>query len=60
VEKPEGKRQLGRGRRRWEGNIKMEQQKEVGWGHGLDVSGSEEGQVAGCCECDDEPLGSIK
>jgi len=31
VEKPEGKRLLGRTRRRWEGNIKMDLQ-EVGCG----------------------------
>jgi hypothetical protein len=31
VRKPEGKRQLGRPRRRWEGNIKMDLQK-VGFG----------------------------
>jgi len=31
VEKPEGKRQLGRPRRRWEDNIKMDLQ-EVGCG----------------------------
>jgi hypothetical protein len=31
VEKPEGKRQLGRPRRRWENNIKMDLQ-EVGCG----------------------------
>jgi hypothetical protein len=34
VGKPEGKRQLGRPRRRWEDNIKMNLQ-EVGWWHGL-------------------------
>ena len=34
VRKPEGKRPLGRPRRRWEDNIKMDLQ-EVGWGHGL-------------------------
>jgi hypothetical protein len=38
VGKPEGKRPLGRSRRRWE-NIKMNRQ-EVGWGHGLDRAGS--------------------
>jgi hypothetical protein len=32
VEKPEGKRPLGRSRRRWEDNIKMDLQ-EVGGGH---------------------------
>jgi hypothetical protein len=31
VRKPEGKRPLGRSRRRWEDNIKMDLQ-EVGWG----------------------------
>ena len=36
--KPEGQRPLGRPRRRWEVNIKMDIQ-EVGWGHGLDLSG---------------------
>jgi len=34
MEKPEGKRPLGRPRRRWEGNIKMDLQ-EVGCG-GMD------------------------
>jgi hypothetical protein len=33
VRKPEGKRQLGRPRRRWEDNIKMDLQ-EVGGGRG--------------------------
>ena len=33
VEKPEGKRPLGRPRRGWEDNIKMDLQ-EVGGGHG--------------------------
>ena len=28
------------------------------WGHGLDPAGS--GQVAGTCECGNEPSGSIK
>jgi hypothetical protein len=31
---PEGTRPLGRPRRRWEDNIKMDL-REVGWGHGL-------------------------
>jgi hypothetical protein len=35
VEKPEGRRPLGRPRRRWEDNIKTDLQ-DVGWGHGLD------------------------
>jgi hypothetical protein len=37
--KPEGKRPLGRHRRRWEYNIKMDL-KEVGLGYGLDRAGS--------------------
>jgi hypothetical protein len=59
VRKPEGRRQLERPRRRWEDNIKMDL-REVGWGHGLDQSGSGYGQVASSCECDYEPSGSIK
>jgi len=39
VRKPERKRPLGRRRRRWEDNIKIELQK-VGWWHGLDGCGS--------------------
>jgi hypothetical protein len=35
VEKPEGNRTLGRPRRGWEDNIKMDIS-EVGWGHDLD------------------------
>ena len=30
------------------------------WGYGLDRAGSGYGQVAGTCECGDEPSGSIK
>ena len=35
VGKPEGRRSLGRPRRRWEDNIKMDL-REVGWGGGTD------------------------
>jgi hypothetical protein len=35
VERPEGRRRLGRPRRRWEDNIKMDLQ-YVEWGHGRD------------------------
>jgi hypothetical protein len=35
VGRPEGTRPLGRPRRRWDDNVKMDLQ-EVGWGHGLD------------------------
>jgi hypothetical protein len=39
VEKPEGRRALGRPRRRWEDNIKMDL-REVGWGgvHWIDLA----------------------
>jgi hypothetical protein len=30
----------------------------LAWGCGLDSTGSEQGPVAGCCECGDEPSGS--
>jgi hypothetical protein len=30
------------------------------WGYGMDRAGSGQGQVAGACECGNEPLGSIK
>jgi hypothetical protein len=39
VGKPEGRRPHGRPRCRWEDNIKMDL-REVGWGHGLNQSGS--------------------
>jgi hypothetical protein len=40
VGKPEGKRPLGRRKRRWEDNIRMDL-REIGWGRcGLDSSGS--------------------
>jgi hypothetical protein len=39
VGKPEGRRPLERSRRRWDDNIKMDLP-EVGWGHGMDQSGT--------------------
>ena len=59
VGKPERRRPLERPRRRWDNNIKMNI-REVGWVHGLDRSGSVQGQVAGWCECSNEPSDSIK
>ena len=57
---PEGKRPFERPRHRWEDNTKTDLQ-EVGCGGcGLDRSGSGQGQVAGTCECSNEPSGSIK
>jgi hypothetical protein len=40
LKKPEGKRPLGRTRRRWENNIKMDLQEVGFWGYGLDRAGS--------------------
>ena len=57
--KPKDKRPLGRPRHRWKENIKMHLQ-EVRWGHTLDCSGSEQGQMVGTCEHSNEPSGSIK
>jgi len=52
--KPEGKRPLGRPRHRLENNIKVNLY-EGGWEQGLDWSLSEQGKVAGCCDCGNEP-----
>jgi hypothetical protein len=58
VEKPEGKRPLGRPRRRW--NMVSEWiLGRLAWGGcGLDSTGSGQGPVAGCCQRGDEPSGS--
>jgi hypothetical protein len=60
VGKPEERRPLGRPRRRWENNIKMDLP-EVGWG-GMDWINlaQDRGQLAGSCEYGYEPSGSIK
>jgi hypothetical protein len=58
VGKPEGKRPPGRPRRKWEDGMRMDL-REIGLGgYGLDLTGSGQGPVAGCCECGDEPSGS--
>jgi hypothetical protein len=58
VGKPRGNRPLGRPIHKWEDNIKMDI-REIGRG-GVDLSGSGFGPVAGCCERNNEPSGSIK
>jgi hypothetical protein len=58
VGKPEGKRPLGRPRRRWEDGIGMDLRVIGLGGCGLDSTVSGQGPVAGCCECGDEPSGS--
>jgi hypothetical protein len=60
VKKSEVKRPLGRTRRRWENNIKMDLHEVGCGGYGLNRAGSGYGQVTGCCECGNEPSGSIK
>ena len=61
VGKPEGRRTLGRLRRIWKDNVKMDL-REMGWGggYGQDLRGSKQGQVVSSCACGNEPLGSIK
>jgi hypothetical protein len=59
VAKTEGRRPLGKPRRRWEDGVRMDlRESGLGGGGGLDSTGSGQGPVAGCCECGDEPSGS--
>ena len=55
--KPEGKGRLGRHKRRWKDNIKMDLQVV---GYGLDRAGSSSGQLANTCECGNKPSISIQ
>jgi hypothetical protein len=59
VRRPEGKRSLGRSRRRWEDNIKMDLRETrfdvVNW-----IRTALESPVASFCEHGNEPSGSIK
>jgi hypothetical protein len=59
VENPEGKRPLGRPRRRWEDNIRIDLQ-EVGCGVWTGLGWLRYRQVANTCECGKEISGSIK
>jgi hypothetical protein len=56
--KPEGKKPLGRPRRRWVDNIRMDLG-EVGWCD-VDWIGLAQEQVESCCEFSIEPTGSMK
>jgi hypothetical protein len=58
VRKPEGRRPLGRPRRRWEDGIRMDL-REIGLGVWIGFDWLRgQGPVASCCECGDEPSGS--
>ena len=57
VGKPEGKRPLGRPRRRWVDNIRMDLQ-EVGCGYMDWIGLAQDREDA--CECGNEPWGSVK
>jgi len=59
VGKPEGKRQLGRPRRRWVDNIRTDLQ-EVGRGYMDWIGLAQDRQVADGCECGNEPSSSVK
>ena len=56
----EENRLLGRHRRRWEDNIKIDIKKSGPGSHGFDFSVSGKGQVACACECGNKIWGSIK
>jgi hypothetical protein len=58
--RPEGKRPLGRPRRRWDDNIKM-YVRDIGiYGANWIQLAQDGGPVAGLCEYGNEPSGSIK
>ena len=59
VGKPEGRRLMGRPRRRWVDNIRMDLQ-EVGYGYIDWIGLAQDRQVADSCECGNEPSGSVK
>jgi hypothetical protein len=59
VGKPEGKRPLGRPRRRWMDIIKMDH-REIGWDCMDWIDLAQDGPVEGSCEHDNKPSGSIK
>jgi hypothetical protein len=61
VGKPEGKRPLGRPRRRWVNNIRMDLG-EVGWSDvdWIGLAQDRNGWRESCCEFGIEPSGSMK
>jgi len=59
VSKLDANRLLVGSRRRWEDNIKMVLQ-GVGWGRGMNLTVSVQGQVLCSCECNKRNSGSMK
>jgi hypothetical protein len=59
VGKHEGKRPLERPRHEWEDNIRMDLQK-VGCGGMGWIELAQDREMAGTCECNNKPSGSIK
>jgi len=59
VGKPEGRNPMGRPKRRWVGNIRMDLQ-EVGCGYMEWIGLAQDGEVADACECGNELSGSVK
>jgi len=59
VRKPEGRRPLGRRRRRRVDNIRIDLQ-EVGCGYMDWIGLAQDRQVADACDCGNEPSGSVK
>jgi hypothetical protein len=57
--KPEGRRLFGTPKRRLEDSIRFYLKKRMK-DHGSDLYGARQRPVAGCCECGNEPSGSIK
>ena len=57
VGKPEGKRPLGRPRRRWEDNIKMDLEVGGGCGDWMELA-QDRDRWRGTCEYGEEPSGS--
>jgi len=59
VGKPEGKRPLGRPRRRWVDTIRTDLL-EVGCGYMDWIELAKDRQMMGACECGNEPSSSVK
>jgi hypothetical protein len=59
VGEPEGKRPLGRPRRRWVDNIKMDL-REIGWGRMDWIDLAQDREVEGCCQHGNKHSDSVK